>query len=192
MENKNVLDILRDCGSLLEGHFLLTSGKHSDRYCQCAKLMQHPDKAAEALSVVTEQIKDVGATIIVGPAMGGIVVAYELARQLGLPGIFTERVDGEMALRRGFTLSENDRVLIAEDVVTTAKSTLETTEVIERTGAKVIGLCCIVDRRTPDAAKLPFPIYSATQLDVQTFNASDCELCKKGMEIEKPGSRKIK
>lgn len=190
MENKFILDILRSCGSMLEGHFLLSSGKHSDRYCQCAKLLQHPDLSEKVLALVTAQVKDLGADVIVGPAMGGIVVAYELARQLGLPGIFTERVDNEMTLRRGFALDPGQKVLISEDVVTTGKSTLETVKVIESYGAQVIGLTCIVDRRAPDV-ELPFPLYSATTLNVQTFEAADCALCAKGLPLEKPGSRKI-
>jgi orotate phosphoribosyltransferase, Thermus family len=190
MENKMVLDILRECGSLLNGHFLLSSGRHSDRYCQCAKLLQYPDKAEQVLAVVAEQVKDIGATVILGPAMGGIVVAYELARQLGLPGIFTERVDNVMTLRRGFELTPNDKVLISEDVVTTGKSVLETAKVIESFGAEVIGLCCIVDRRVPNAT-VPFPIYSATSLSVQTFDPDACPLCKEGLPAVKPGSRKM-
>jgi len=190
MENKMVLDILRECGSLLEGHFLLSSGKHSDRYCQCAKLLQYPDKAAKVLALVAEQVRGLGVDMVVGPAMGGIVVAYELARQLGLPGIFTERVDNEMTLRRGFEVKPGQRLLVTEDVVTTGKSTLETVSVLESQGARVVGLCCIVDRRTP-GAELPFPIYAATSLQVRTFDAPDCPLCAQGLKAVKPGSRKM-
>lgn len=190
MENKKILDLLRECGSLLEGHFLLSSGKHSNRYCQCAQLLQHPDRAAEVLALVAGQVKELGATVVVGPAMGGIVVAYELARQLGIPGIFTERADGEMTLRRGFSLTSKDRVLIAEDVVTTGKSTLEAIAAVEKSGAKVVALCSIVDRRAP-GTRLPLPLYSATTLDVQAFEPADCPLCTKGLPIEKPGSRKM-
>jgi len=190
MENKMVLDTLRECGSLLEGHFLLSSGKHSDRYCQCAKLLQYPDKAARVLEVVAGQVKDIQADMVVGPAMGGIVVAYELARQLGLPGIFTERADNVMTLRRGFEVEKGMKILITEDVVTTGKSTLETVAVLEGLGAQVMGLCCIVDRRAP-GVELPFPIYSATTLEVQTFEADACPLCATGLPAEKPGSRKM-
>lgn len=190
MENKMVLDILRECESLLDGHFLLSSGKHSDRYCQCAKLLQYPDKAEAVLKLVAEQVRGLGATVVVGPAMGGIIVAYELARLLRIRGIFTERVDNEMLLRRGFSLSPGDRVLIGEDVVTTGKSTLEAVRAIEAHGAEVIGLCCIVDRRAP-GIELPFPLYSATPLTVRTFEADECLLCRQGLPIEKPGSRKI-
>lgn len=191
MENERVLEIFRECGSLLEGHFLLTSGKHSDRYCQCARLLQYPGLAAEVLGLVAEQVRGLGATAVVGPAMGGIIPAYELARQLGARGLFTERTDGLMQLRRGFELDERDRVLICEDVVTTGKSTMETVTVIARTGAKVIGLCCMVDRRAP-GTELPLPLYSATALNVRTFEKHECPLCEEGMPVEKPGSRIIR
>ena len=190
MENQMVLEVLRECGSLLEGHFLLSSGKHSDRYCQCAKLLQHPERAAKVLAEVAKQVSGLAVDVVVGPAMGGIVVAYELARQLGVPGIFTERVDNVMTLRRGFEVRPGQTILVTEDVVTTGKSTMETVAVLEGFGARVVGLCCIVDRRIP-GTQLPFPIYSATELTVQTFEADACPLCEKGLQIEKPGSRKM-
>jgi len=190
MENKMVLGILRECGSLLDGHFLLSSGKHSDRYCQCAKLLQYPDRAQKVLAEVAAQVRELGAELVAGPAMGGIIVAYELARQLGVPGIFTERADNVMTLRRGFAVEPGARVLIAEDVVTTGKSTLETVRVLEEQGARIIGLCCIVDRRAP-GVELPFPIYSATELAVQTFEADACPICGTGVPLVKPGSRKM-
>ena len=190
MENKMVLDTLRKCESLLEGHFLLSSGKHSDRYCQCAKLLQYPDASAKVIEVIAEQVKDLNVDVVVGPAMGGIIVAYELARQLGVRGIFTERVDNIMTLRRGFTLQKGERVLISEDVVTTAKSTMETVKVLEEYGVEIVGLCCLVDRRIPGATT-PFPIFSATTLNVQTFEPDTCPLCEKGLSVEKPGSRKM-
>lgn len=190
IENEFVLEALRESGSLLEGHFLLSSGKHSDRYCQCAQLLQHPSRAAEVLALVAEQVRGMGATAVVGPAMGGIVVAYELARQLGIPGLFTEREDGVMTFRRGFSLSAEDRVFIAEDVITTGKSALEAARAIQDTGASILGLCCIVDRR-PAGVELPFPLYAATSLEVQTFEADSCPLCEQGLSIVKPGSRDI-
>lgn len=190
MENTMVLDTLRACGSLLEGHFLLSSGKHSDRYCQCAKLLQYPDKAEKVLALVAEQVRALGADLVVGPAMGGIVVAYELARQLGVPGIFTERADNVMTLRRGFEIKPGDKILITEDVVTTGKSTLEAARVVEGLGGEVIGLCCIVDRRAP-GVEVPFPIFAATALNVRTFEAGACPICRAGTPLEKPGSRKM-
>lgn len=185
-----VLDILRECGSLLDGHFLLSSGKHSDRYCQCAKLLQYPGKAGTVLALVAEQVRGLDAAVVVGPAMGGVVVAYELARQLGIRGVFTERMDGDMRFRRGFEIMPGERVLIGEDVVTTGKSTLETVKAIEALGGVVTGLCCIVDRRAPEF-DLPFPVFSATGLNVKTFEADNCPLCRQGLPAEKPGSRQV-
>ncbi|MBP2032772.1 orotate phosphoribosyltransferase [Clostridium algifaecis] len=183
-----VVSKLKEVGALLEGHFLLSSGRHSDRYCQCAKLLQYPDKASEVLSVVADKLKKVNFDIIVGPAMGGILVSYELARQLKKPGIFAERQNGEMTIRRGFEIKKGDKVIISEDVITTGKSSLEVAKVIEGLGGEVVGLCSIVDRRTEDV-KIPYPVYSAVKLDINTYDPEDCPLCKQGLPYEKPGSR---
>lgn len=190
MGNK-IIDILVECEALLEGHFLLSSGRHSNRYCQCAKLLQHPDKAAEVLSVVADQVKDLGVDMLVGPAMGGIIVSYELARQLGKPGIFTERKDGVMTLTRGFEVKPGQKVLITEDVVTTGKSTMEVVEVLKGLGVEVLGVCCIVDRRAKDSV-LTLPVYSACKLEIESYSVEECPLCKEGIPYVKPGSRNIK
>ena len=184
-----ILKLLKESEALVEGHFLLSSGRHSGNYCQCAKLLRFPKKAEEALSSVAEQVKGLKLTKICGPAMGGIIVSYELARQLGLESIFTERKDDEMQLRRGFTAAKGDRILIAEDVVTTGKSTMETVRVLESLGAEVVGVACIADRRGA-GCELKLPVYSALKLDFATYAPSDCPLCKKGVPMEKPGSRK--
>lgn len=183
-----VIDELKQSEALLEGHFLLSSGRHSDRYCQCAKLLQYPDRAERVLSVVTEQVKDLPIDMVVGPAMGGIIVAYELGRQLGVPAIFTERVDNVMTLRRGFEVKPGQKLLITEDVVTTGKSSLETIAVLQGMGAEVIGVACLADRSSGD---FPYPIYSATKLNIQSWEADECPLCKQGLPFIKPGSRKF-
>ncbi|MCY6957065.1 MULTISPECIES: orotate phosphoribosyltransferase [Clostridium] len=190
MENNiNVIEILKEVEALLEGHFLLSSGRHSNRYVQCAKLLQYPDKAEKVLSIVYDKVKNIDFDIVLGPAMGGIVVAYELGRQLGKPAIFTERVDGKMTLRRGFEIKPGQKVLITEDVVTTGKSSLETAEVIKELGGEVVGLCCIVDRKS---SNIEYPIYSAIELEIESFDKEECPLCKQGIPYVKPGSRKIK
>ncbi|GLC31454.1 orotate phosphoribosyltransferase [Clostridium omnivorum] len=188
MENR-VLDLLKETEALLEGHFLLSSGKHSNRYCQCARLLQYPQKAEEVLSVVVEKLKKVDFDLIVGPAMGGIIVAYELGRQLNKPAIFTERVDGEMCLRRGFEIKAGQKVIIAEDVVTTGKSSLETSKVIEGFGGTVVGIACIADR---SVEKVDLALYSAIKLNVEAYSAEECPLCKEKIPYIKPGSRNIK
>ena len=191
----DVISLLKQSGALLEGHFLLSSGRHGDRYFQCARLLQYPDRAAAALSGAAELIKaDIKAgklqiDAIVGPAMGGIIVAYELGRQLGLPAFFTERDEsGAMTLRRGFEIKPGQNILIAEDVVTTAKSSGESARVLEEKGAKIAALVCIVDRRA-QGVELSWPFYAACRLDAANWDAADCDLCKKGIPLVKPGSR---
>jgi orotate phosphoribosyltransferase len=192
MNNENmVIDTLKESEALLEGHFLLSSGRHSDRYCQCAKLLQYPDKAEKVLKIVADKLKDVDFDLVVGPAMGGVVVAYELARQVKKPGIFAERVDGEMTIRRGFEIKKGQKVIISEDVITTGKSSLEVAKVIEEMGGEVVGLACIVDRRA-EGVEFPYPIYSAVKLEINSYDKDVCPMCGEGTPYIKPGSRNIK
>ena len=190
MENVDVIQVLKDCDALLEGHFLLSSGKHSNRYVQCAKVLRFPDQAEKVLSVVVDKIKDLDIDLIVGPAMGGVIVSYELGRQLNKEAVFTERKDGVMQLRRGFEVKPGAKIIISEDVVTTGKSTLETKKALEELGGEVIGVACIADRTS---APIGMPIYSAIKLDIQVHDAENCPLCKEGkIELVKPGSREFK
>lgn len=184
-----VIKLLEESQALLKGHFLLSSGKHSDGYVQCAKLLQHPDRAEKALSELVGRLKELDIDIVVGPAMGGIVVAYELGRQLVKPAVFTERVDGEMTLRRGFEINKGDRVLIAEDVVTTGKSAFEAIDAVKKLGGEVVAIASLVDRTD---GNLDIPLYAATKVEINTFEVDECPLCKEGMEIVKPGSRNLK
>lgn len=183
-----VIDILRETGALLEGHFLLSSGKHSDGYVQCAKLLMHPEKAEKVVGVLADKIKDLDFDIVVGPAMGGVIVSYELARQIGKPSIFVEREDGEMTLRRGFEVREGQKVLIAEDVVTTGKSAYEAIDLIEKHGGIVVAIASIVNRSSGD---IRYPLYSAVEVDLKTYKKEDCPMCKDGSKAIKPGSRKM-
>ncbi len=184
----DVVEILKECGALLEGHFLLSSGKHSNRYCQCAKLMQYPDKTEGVIALVKEKVKDLGIEVVVGPAMGGITAAYELGRQLGVRAIFTERENNVMTLRRGFEIKQGEKILIMEDVVTTGKSSMETARVLESLGGEVVGLGCIVDRKS---SEISLPIYSAVELVFETYDSEDCPMCADGSKPVKPGSRKF-
>lgn len=185
-----VLEILKEVEALLEGHFLLSSGKHSNRYCQCAKLLQHPDKAEKVLGVVAEQLSDIDFDLVVGPAMGGVIVAYELGRQMKKPAIFTERENGEMTLRRGFSIKPGQKVIITEDVVTTGKSFKEAAKVIEGLGGEVVAVVCIVDRTTTKVTD--FPMFSAIKLDIESYEKDQCPMCKENIPYIKPGSRNIK
>ena len=193
---ETTLSLLRASRAMLEGHFLLSSGRHSDKYFQCARLLQFPEKAAAALSGTVQKIRcDIQAgkleiDLIAGPAIGGIITAYELGRQLGLPAIFTERNETmTMTLRRGFEIRPGQKVLISEDVVTTGKSFGECAAALESLGAKITALACIVDRRQENI-EIPWPFYTACKVDVQSWEPEICELCKKGIPIIKPGSRK--
>ncbi|MGX4598234.1 orotate phosphoribosyltransferase [Faecalimicrobium sp. JNUCC 81] len=190
MSKVDVVDILKKSDALLEGHFLLSSGKHSNRYIQCAKVLRFPQYAEAVLSTVVEQIKDLDIDLVVGPAMGGVIVSYELGRQLNKETVFTERKDGVMELRRGFEVKPGAKIIIAEDVVTTGKSTIETKKALEALGGEVIGVACIANRTNDD---IGMPIYSAIKLDIQVHDADECPLCKENnIELVKPGSREFK
>ncbi len=185
--DSRTLELLKESGALLEGHFLLSSGRHSNRYCQSALLLCHPDRAAQALAPVVEQVKALKVDAVVGPALGGIVPSYELARQLGVPGLYVERENEALAVRRGFAIQPGWRVLIAEDVVTTGKSTLETAALIQAAGATVVGVGCIADR---GESNLPFPVFCGTKLSIESWKADECPLCAQGVPWVKPGTRK--
>lgn len=186
MIDNKVIDVLKETGALLEGHFLLSSGRHSSRYCQCAKLLQYPDKAEKVINSITEKIKDMDIDKVIGPAMGGILVAYEVGKQLGKPAMFTERVNGIMELRRGFEIKKGEKILITEDVVTTGKSSYETAEIIKALGGEVVGIACIVDR---SIEHIKYPVFSAVKLEIETFEPENCPLCRQNIPFVKPGSR---
>lgn len=189
---ERVLELLRESEALLEGHFLLSSGKHSDKYVQCAKLLMYPERAEEVCKVIKEKIDAAGVKVdaVVGPAMGGIVIAYELGRALKVRAMFTERENDEMTLRRGFFINEGENVLVVEDVVTTGKSSLETIKVLKEHGANVVGIASIVDRRNA-GVELENPLFPAIKLDVKSYDKEECPLCKEGKcDLVKPGSRK--
>ena len=186
------LEILKSCDAFLEGHFLLSSGRHSSAYCQMAYLQQYPDKCAEAMKSVADQLRDMEIDVIVGHAMGGIVYAYELARQLGKRAIFTERVDNVMTLKR-FAIQPGERCLIAEDVVTTGISSLETKRVIEEAGGVCLGIACVVDRTKADAPSPIDILASAVKLDLPNYLPEECPICREGkLPLVHLGSRKMK
>jgi orotate phosphoribosyltransferase len=182
---------LREEGALLSGHFKLSSGLHSDTYVQCARFLRKPELAAPAMAVLASQLREAGLVpdVVVGPAMGGVVVSYELARQLGVPSLFTERdATGEMILRRGFTLTPGERVVIAEDVVTTGKSTLEVARVLGEMGVEVLAVASLIDR-TNGAAQLPFPNFALLSVQAAVFAADAVPAHLAGIPAIKPGSR---
>ena len=155
LTNEQVLDILKEKDAVLEGHFLLTSGRHSDRYVQCAKLFQYADTSAKICESLAEGLKDMDIDAVVSPAVGGILMGYEMGRQLGVRNIFTERVEGKMALRRGFTVAQGEKLLVVEDVVTTGGSVKEVIALMRELGAEIVGVARVVDR---SAGKVDFGV----------------------------------
>jgi orotate phosphoribosyltransferase len=183
--------LLRQEDALLSGHFRLSSGLHSDTYVQCARFLRRPDLAGPAAAALAVQIEAAGLKpdVVVGPAMGGVVIGYELARQMRVPGIFTERdADGQMTLRRGFTVAPGEKIIIAEDVVTTGKSTLEVAKVLREMGAEVLAVASLIDR-TGGKAGLDFPHFALLSVQAATFAPESCPLCAAGVPVVKPGSR---
>jgi orotate phosphoribosyltransferase len=188
MNQEAVLGLFRQSGALLEGHFTLSSGLHSERYLQSALVLQHPEFAEALGRALAEKTRHFQATVVLSPALGGIVIGQEVGRALGVRAIFAERQNKVLQLRRGFTLDASDRVLIVEDVITTGGSTRETAVVAEVSDARVIGAAAIVDRGS-DPARLNLPMQTLVRLDVPTYQPDACPLCARGVPVVKPGSR---
>ncbi len=195
MTPDEVLTQFRETDALLEGHFLLSSGLHSDRYLQCAKVLMHPERAAKLCAALAAKVKDSlgedGVDFVVAPAMGGVIVGYEMARQLGVPGMFTERVDGVFEFRRGFELPKGARVIMSEDIVTTGKSSRECIEVINGAGGNVVGATCLIDRSN-GTADVGVPLFSLMQMEVKTYDPENLPAHLQGSQAIKPGSRNLK
>lgn len=189
MGSSEILGILKEVDALKEGHFKLSSGLHSDRYFQCARLFMHPSAAEKVVARLAEQYRDKAIDVVIGPAMGGIRVAYELARQLGAKSIFAERVDGRFTFRRGFTIEPGERVMVVEDVITTGKSINEVIELLGSNGIVPVATACVVDRSRGEFGGPDF--QSAVKVDVATYVPENCPLCAAKRPIDSPGSRFI-
>jgi orotate phosphoribosyltransferase len=188
MHENDLLALFRRSGALLEGHFRLSSGLHSPRYLQCALVLSAPRDAEAIGAALGERVRAFGANTVLSPALGGIVIGQEVARALDIRALFAERQDGVLTLRRGFALSPEDKVLVVEDVVTTAGSTRETIAVAETRGATVVGACSIVDR-SGGTHGLQYPYAALLPMTVPAYDEADCPLCAQGVPIVKPGSR---
>jgi orotate phosphoribosyltransferase len=188
MTQDEVLDIYRSTGALLTGHFLLSSGLHSDRYLQSALVLQQPDTAAKLCAELARPFRDQRIEVVIAPALGGVFVSHETARALGVRALFAERVNGELTLRRGFTIRPGERVLVVEDVITTGTSTKETIEVVRKAGGVVVAAASLVDR-SGGTANIGVPYRSLVTLNVPTYGPADCPMCKAGSTPVKPGSR---
>ncbi len=184
------MEIFEETGALLRGHFVLTSGLHSPNYLQCARVLQYTQHAETLGRAIADHFRDARIAVVAAPALGGIVIGHEVARALGARSVFTERdSNGDMTLRRGFALNEDERVLVVEDVITTGGSTRETIEAIITAGGVVVGAASIIDR-SGGAADVGVPRYALATLQVETYDPANCPLCASGSKPVKPGSRK--
>ena len=188
MRDSDLLALFRRSGALLEGHFRLSSGLHSPGYLQCALVLSYPQDAEAIGAALAEKVRGFGATTVLSPALGGIVIGQEVARALNVRALFAERQDGALTLRRGFTLTPEDKVLVVEDVVTTAGSTRETIAVAQQHGAHVVGACSIVDR-SGGTHGLEWSYAALLPMSLPTYKEDECPLCRQGVPVVKPGSR---
>jgi orotate phosphoribosyltransferase len=190
MTRDELLDLFRRSGALLEGHFRLSSGLHSPGYLQSALVLQHPADADALGHAIADRTRDLRATVVLSPALGGVIIGQEVGRALGIRAIFAERQDGALMLRRGFMLADNDRVLVIEDVLTTGGSTRETIQVARAAGAQVVGAASIVDR-SGGTVRFDVPLVSLLDISLPTYEPRVCPLCAQGIAIVKPGSRPV-
>lgn len=188
MCNIDVEKTLKEADGLLNGHFCLTSGLHSDTYFQCAKLYQYPDIVEKLASKLAKQFENIEFDTIVAPAIGAVIFGYEVAKQSKKRNLFVERKDGVMQLRRGYSLKKNEKVIIIEDVITTARTIFETKEALKPFECEIVGVGCIVDR-TQGKLDNEFKIYSLLKSSPVTYKPEECPLCKKEIPLVKPGSR---
>jgi len=189
MKQHEVLDLFRKCDALLEGHFLLSSGLHSSQYIQCAKVLQYPEYGSKLGKAIAELFQHIQCDVVVSPAIGGILIAQEVARALGIRAIFCERKDGKMILRRGFKIKKGECVLIIEDIITTGRSTMEVIAALKNFRCRIVGIGSIIDR---SEKKINFPtkFKSLAKLVFKNYNADNCLICKQGeIPLVKPGSR---
>jgi orotate phosphoribosyltransferase len=186
--DQTLMDVFRTSGAWLEGHFRLSSGLHSAGYLQSALVLQHPAHAAAIGERLAAEVAGWAPTVVLSPALGGLIIGHEVARAAGSRAIFAERQDARLTLRRGFTLEPDDRVLVVEDVVTTGLSTRETIEVARASGAMVVGAAAIVDR-SEGRAGLDVPFVALITLQVPAWKPEECPLCTQGLPLLKPGSR---
>lgn len=190
MNYQDVLDLYASAQAILKGHFLLASGRHSDTYMQSAKLFMYPQKSRILCQELTQRLKGVDIDFVVSPAIGGILMGYEMAFQLGVPNIFCERIEGKMTIRRGFVIEEGKKYLVVEDVVTTGGSVKEVIDAVEGLGGNIVAIASIVDRSN---GKVDFgkPYISLLQTEVVSWLPAECPLCKQGMLVNKPGTKAL-
>jgi orotate phosphoribosyltransferase len=190
LTSEEIISVFQQTGAMMTGHFKLTSGRHSDRYFQCALVLQHPDHTAALCRDLAARFAGEDVSVVIGPAMGGIIVAYETARALGVRGIFAERENGVMTLRRGFSIEPGERVLVVEDVITTGGSVRETIAAVCSLGGNVVGAGLLVDR-SGGTVDLGVRQEALLLTETLTYDPAECPLCRAGIPAVKPGSRSI-
>ncbi|MHB9093440.1 MAG: orotate phosphoribosyltransferase [Eubacteriales bacterium] len=190
LTREQAIEIFTKSQALLTGHFRLTSGRHSGQYMQCAQVLQYPHYAAQLCDALAEKFAGTPVDLVIGPALGGIIVAYEVGRALGVKTFFTERDQGVMSLRRGFVINPGEKVLVVEDVVTTGGSVKEVIEVVRQKSGEVTGVGVLVDRSN---GKVDFGVNteSILKMEIESYNPEDCPLCQQGLPLIKPGSRQV-
>ena len=188
MTKEEIRELLVETDVIQEGHFVLSSGRHADIYMQCAKVLQYPEQAAVLAAEIAEKWEDSEIDVVIGPALGGVVLSYAVAAELGVRSIFSERKNGEMKLRRGFEIQPGEKVLVVEDVVTTGGSVKEVLAVLEELDVEIVGLSSIVDRSNGQA-KFDYDFRPLLPVAIKSYKANLCELCKKKIPITRPGSK---
>lgn len=189
MNSDQILEQFKESDALLDGHFILSSGLHSPQYLQCALALQYPNDAAKFARAIAEKLAAEQFDTVASPAIGGLIIGYETAKALNVRFIWTERQDGAMTLRRGFSVKKDERILVVEDVITTGGSTRECIEALEKYGAKVVAAASIIDRSN-GAADVGVPRVALATLEVPSYTPEDCPMCHRGIKAVKPGSRK--
>lgn len=184
----NVISLLLETGGLLRGHFLLSSGLHSPQYLQCALLLQHPKRASHLGKELAKKFSQENIEVVIGPALGGIIVAYEVARALETRALFTERTDEKMELRRGFKINSGEKVLVVEDVITTGGSAKEVIELVNGLGGVVVAVGALIDR-SQGKVNFGVPLKTLASLNIETYARESCPLCREGLPLVKPGSK---
>lgn len=187
MTEKEIFEIFKASGALLEGHFVLTSGLHSPQYVEKFRVLEQPKYTEMLCKELAAKFADAGVTVVVGPMTGGIIMAHECGKALGAKAIFTERVDGRMKFRRGFTIQPDDKVLIVEDIISTGGSVVEVIEAVNEFTSNIVGIGCLVDR-SGGKAQFDAPLVPLVKMDVVVYKAEECPLCKENIPITKPGS----
>ena len=190
MDQEQLLKLFDEKNAKHEGHFLLSSGLHSATYLQTALILQHPDITEKIAKALIQKLKGLKIDCVAAPAVGGLVIGYEIARQLGVRFIFTERVDGKMIFRRGFEVQPGEKVLVADSVITTGGSPFEVSQLLKQLGAETVGIVVVVDRSGGTFRPNGIPVISLMEITVETFTPNDCPLCQQKIPLVKPGSRK--